>query len=62
MSYYCKGGNCPRKDECSRHLCWLDFVAATKKSDIREGFETGVWFVKEIECINGNFNDGVFPD
>ena len=60
MSYYCKGVGCHRKDECERHLSWRDYVDTFKKPDVKEGFETGIWFVPENSCIKNNYEDGVF--
>jgi hypothetical protein len=56
MSYYCKGKICPRAKECERVKAWEMFP----KKDVKDGFESGVWFVFEKICVNNNYEDGVF--
>lgn len=58
MSYYCKGEICQRSKDCLRVEAWRGF----QKKDIKEGFNTGVWFVQEQTCIKNGFEDGVFRD
>ena len=56
MSYYCKGKICPRAKECERVKAWEMFP----KKDVKDGFESGVWFVPEKICVNNDYEDGVF--
>lgn len=58
MSYYCKGEICQRSKDCLRVEAWRGF----QKKDTKEGFNTGVWFVREQTCIKNGFEDGVFHD
>lgn len=58
MSYYCKGRNCDRSSECLRVEAYNQFPY----KDLEEGFETGLWYVKEDECTVNGYEDGVFYD
>lgn len=70
MSYYCRGigqrregcveRTCPRRDDCLRYEAFNDFIEETKNKSPQEGFSTGVWFVDIFECMDNNFEDGVF--
>lgn len=56
MSYYCKGGRCPRKKECERYIAWQKYPDKT----VKQGYDTGVWFVPHKGCYTTNFCEGVF--
>ena len=59
MSYYCKGKDCPKSQECHRLVTY--WLSNYEIENLKEGYETGVWFVNEQNCINNKFCDGVFP-
>ena len=56
MSYYCKGETCPRAKKCLRVTAWEMFP----KKDVKDGFDSGAWFVPENTCIKNNYEDWVF--
>jgi hypothetical protein len=56
MSYYCKGTGCSRAKKCARAESWRNFPHKENK----EGFATGVWYVREKDCIQNNYGEGVF--
>lgn len=62
MSLYCKGENCKLSNKCIRKEDWDDYSKTFNKTDEKEGFATGVWFINEPECINNNYSDGAFYD
>ena len=57
MSLYCKGRGCERNKECLRAEAYREFSG----KDEKEGFVSGLWFVREEECIREGFSDAVFP-
>ena len=60
MSLYCKGKDCPKANECHRADQWEYWKSKFPNANQEEGFATGLWFVKEQECINNDYEDGVF--
>ena len=56
MSYYCKGTGCQRANKCARAESWRNFP----HKETKEGFATGVWYVREKDCIQNNYGEGVF--
>lgn len=62
MSLYCKGRGCPRAKDCIRNEGWEDYRKRSHKEDEQEGFATGVWFIKEQDCIESNYQEGAFYD
>lgn len=57
MSYYCKGRNCPKKEDCMRAMAYEAFP----DKETEEGMASGVWYVNELTCMDNQFSEGVFP-
>lgn len=60
MSLYCKGKDCQKANECYRAEEWKYWKSKFPNANQEEGFATGLFFVKEQECIDNDYKDGVF--
>lgn len=58
MSLYCKGEICDRREQCAYVESWEEFPY----KDLPEGFEYGIWYVNETECMSNNYSEGVLRE